>query len=188
MEDYYESDRKNQRRSLSRDGRGVYVGNEKNRRDGWRGNHRERSVSRGRSVSMNGRYKGMYDNNNGRNSPQGRKCFRCGRPGHMVSECRWALGSCLGCGKKDHRINECPNARQIKCFECGGKGHKASECSSGMKNKNRCGNCGKNGHYARMCQSPRSKCTKCGMEGHVADVCRRNERANSGSNNQGNEV
>src|SRR5678815_631835 len=27
------------------------------------------------------------------------KCFRCGKMGHLISECRWANGSCFSCGQ-----------------------------------------------------------------------------------------
>ena len=124
------------------------------------------------------------------------KCLRCGRNGHVRSECRWALGVCFGCGESGHMLRDCKNARGMKCFGCGQIGHRVSECSLGRdQNVNRlsarCGNCGKNGHYARMCKEPRRKCTQCGVEGHTAEVCRRrymNQGVNAVNGSPGNEL
>ena len=198
LNEYYGTRKGNERgRSLSRDGRNVYVANDRsasrNRENGWitvgrrgqNGQH-ERSVSRGRSQSVNGR----YNRGNGMNGNQRvQKCYRCDRPGHVMSNCRWKLGACFKCGKTDHKIKDCPEVGEVKCYECGELGHRASECRKNVNGRQiRCGNCGKVGHYARMCKAPVSKCGKCGTEGHATEVCRKNRGVSSGNTglSQGN--
>ncbi|RXG71119.1 hypothetical protein Avbf_04773 [Armadillidium vulgare] len=38
-------------------------------------------------------------------------CFRCGKVGHMISECRWANGACFSCGQVGHLANSCNNSQ-----------------------------------------------------------------------------
>ena len=178
--DVYFGDNRNDSRDRSR-----YARSENGRRDRSQSGRRDRSQDRRRDRSESQR-------RNGRNNGSERKCYRCGKTGHMMSECRWANGACFGCGQEGHLVRDCPDPKVIKCFSCGGSGHRVSECNkkSGRAVENVCGNCGVRGHYARMCRKARSECEKCGLLGHVASVCRRvnsiEERRNVNGANQGN--
>ena len=98
-------------------------------------------------------------------------CFRCGKLGHSITECRLALGSCFGCGQIGHMIRDCQNRSSRGCRQCGQPDHWISNCPQGART-NACGNCGQRGHFSRMCPSPRNLCTKCGRLGHLTQICR----------------
>ncbi|RXG60962.1 Gag-Pol polyprotein [Armadillidium vulgare] len=43
------------------------------------------------------------------------KCFRCGKTGHMISECRWANGTCFSCGQVGHMAMNCTDPQRSGC-------------------------------------------------------------------------
>ena len=100
-------------------------------------------------------------------------CFRCGKEGHRVSECRWATGACFGCGRMGHLVSQCKDQR-AECFICKQTGHFARNCpqNRGRGVGGQCGNCGQSGHFARMCKKDVSSCAKCGNMGHLTSFCR----------------
>src|SRR5678816_1074301 len=100
------------------------------------------------------------------------KCFRCGKMGHMISECRWANGACFSCGQVGHMAMNCTDPQRAGCRRCGGMDHWARDCQQGGRvRKPVCGNCGIEGHFSRMCRVPRNTCTQCGQMGHLAGMC-----------------
>eukprot|EP01119_Soliformovum_irregulare_P018213 TRINITY_DN5538_c0_g1_i4.p1 TRINITY_DN5538_c0_g1~~TRINITY_DN5538_c0_g1_i4.p1 ORF type:complete len:1396 (-),score=273.74 TRINITY_DN5538_c0_g1_i4:1025-5212(-) len=72
-------------------------------------------------------------------------CFKCGKSGHVASDCQQARDSSSG-------------FRSAICFKCGESGHLANKCNTstvgGIKEK---------GH--------RKTCFVCGLEGHIAMDC-----------------
>src|SRR5678815_2944257 len=56
------------------------------------------------------------------------KCFRCGKMGHMISECRWANGACFSCGQVGHMAMNCTDPQRAGCRRCGGMEHWARDC------------------------------------------------------------
>lgn len=106
---------------------------------------------------------------------QEKKCYQCGRTGHLANECRRKI-----------ETDERPNNQRNSCYKCGKVGHVARECKSGNGREQSqnagCYNCGKAGHYARDCRSKKEEtqvlCYGCNKHGHFARVCpeRNNQR------------
>ncbi|XP_065321265.1 CCHC-type zinc finger nucleic acid binding protein-like [Gordionus sp. m RMFG-2023] len=60
-------------------------------------------------------------------------CYNCGKPGHMLRDCRDA--KCFGCGKLGHIAPYCPGKQErLRCAGCGRFGHNKEECN--MNNYN----------------------------------------------------
>src|SRR5678816_2980852 len=152
--------------------------------DFYGGGNDERQVNAGgmnananRQVggNVNVRGNGMYNQGMGSRvnvTNQEVKCFRCGKHGHMISECRWANGACFSCGQVGHMALNCTDPQRAGCRRCGGIDHWVRDCQQGVRVRQPvCGNCGIEEHFSRMCQSPRNTCAKCGKIGHVAGMC-----------------
>lgn len=87
-----------------------------------------------------------------------KKCFQCGKMGHIARECRNGNGH--------------DSAREGNCYSCGKRGHFARECRRGRDVKEvKCYSCNKMGHYARECLEKQDRPT---------------DRRNWGSNSQNN--
>jgi hypothetical protein len=70
------------------------------------------------------------------NNHQARKCYACGKPGHIAANCS---------------NNSNKTSYQMKCHRCGRTGHMANDCSAAREVK--CNHCGKMGHFARVCMA-----------------------------------
>jgi hypothetical protein len=57
-----------------------------------------------------------------------RKCYNCGKPGHVMADCKVKLTDGLQSFQKGGKVGV--NAQHLKCFNCGGVGHVARQCSS----------------------------------------------------------
>ena len=138
------------------------------------------NVSRQIGGNVNVRRNDMYNQGSGRqgnvtnreNVNKIVKCFRCGKTGHMISECRWANGTCFSCGQVGHMAMNCTDPQRSGCRRCGGLDHWVRDCPQGVRMTQLvCGNCGIEGHFSRMCRSPRNTCNRCGKLGHVGEMC-----------------
>lgn len=108
---------------------------------------------------------------------QEKKCFQCGKTGHIARECRSGNGQ-----------EEEANSYSKSCSNCGKRGHLANECRSGHRREQSqvsgCYNCGKMGHFARECRSAGKAsqfvCYSCNKTGHFAKECpEKNKQRNS---------
>jgi hypothetical protein len=64
----------------------------------------------------------------GHNSPH---CFRCGKAGHKIAECKTENPRCFRCGKPGHFANECSDP--VTCFNCSEPGHISTQCDKPKK-------------------------------------------------------
>ncbi|XP_065315629.1 uncharacterized protein LOC135924500 [Gordionus sp. m RMFG-2023] len=66
----------------------------------------------------------------------GMNCYNCGKPGHMLRDCRDT--KCFGCGKFGHIAPYCPGKQErLRCAGCGRFGHNEEDCNvSSYSNKN----------------------------------------------------
>lgn len=62
---------------------------------------------------------------------QARTCFKCGKEGHEVRECR--VEFCYRCREEGHKLSKCTGERQ--CVSCGKKGHIYTLCPNSSANK-----------------------------------------------------
>ena len=60
------------------------------------------------------------------NQSSSRKCFKCGRNGHMLKECRTC--ECKKCGRPGHLTRDCKTNEYQRC---GKVGHKSHDCRAG---------------------------------------------------------
>lgn len=103
---------------------------------------------------------------------QERKCYACGKLGHLANVCR-------------NRKDEEPN-RNGRCYSCGKLGHFARECrkdkremvhyyeeEQDTKKNGVCYTCGREGHIARECVNEKKKivCYICQKNGHITKTC-----------------
>lgn len=67
-------------------------------------------------VSQSGGVNGFGKNSSFGNGSV-KKCFKCGKFGHMINECEWNTKKCFRCEKPGHRQIEC-KWKPSKCFSC----------------------------------------------------------------------
>ena len=117
-----------------------------------------------------------------------RKCFICGRTGHMAKDCRHRENSygesginqstgidvpldsfidrkiCNNCHREGHIARDCPEPQ--KCRRCGQPGHIAADC----QNEVQCLRCLQSGHLAKDCPNA-EVCHICHQSGHSRSTC-----------------
>jgi len=74
----------------------------------------------------------------GKRELRGYICFKCGKEGHVASDC-------------NEREDIGPGFKGVICFKCGVGGHLANKCDKRIKG---CFLCGKDGHIASECTEP----------------------------------
>jgi hypothetical protein len=77
---------------------------------------------------------------------QEKKCFNCGKLGHLRKDCRTRNRNL----QQNNQGNFRNDNRSIKCYSCGKIGHYANNCNENRNNL-QCGNCGRNGHATNAC-------------------------------------
>ncbi|XP_056698427.1 uncharacterized protein [Spinacia oleracea] len=83
---------------------------------------RNENQSQGGAKKPNQGYQGNQRRNDVGNKGQGyrgnqnnraQECAKCGRRGHIESECRVGSNTCFRCGSHDHYIRDCPKQRKL---------------------------------------------------------------------------
>jgi hypothetical protein len=96
---------------------------------GWKSNQQKPNrtpYSKPKDKSYNPSSGSGSHSSNQSNQYDSRKCFKCGRNGHMQKECR--TGECKKCGRPGHLTRYC---KTNECQRCGRVGHESRECRAG---------------------------------------------------------
>ncbi|XP_065316385.1 DNA-binding protein HEXBP-like [Gordionus sp. m RMFG-2023] len=116
-------------------------------------------------------------------------CYNCGKPDHMLRDCREA--KCFGCGKLGHIAPYCPGKQErLRCAGCGRFGHNKEKCNAnnynnkgGFPQRGMSPNAlnvrtieGERGEKGRAInigelEGKNMECFRCRKDGHVARNC-----------------